>query len=135
MLFVSLQGFVYGQPGPTLPDIRIITGVALGPASWFFTSFSFGYLFGCLITGFIEKKINLRLFLFICLFGTAVFTTVTPWCKYFELVLAARVCMGLFVGGIDTGTEVTYYSANLDTMLFGNKAITSQSLEKLTTKD
>lgn len=103
-------GFVYGQPGPTLPDIRIITGVALGPASWFFTSFSFGYLFGCLITGFIETKINLRLFLFVCLFGTAVFTTVTPWCKYFELVLAARVCMGLFVGGIDTGGHTFIFS-------------------------
>ena len=63
------------------------------------------------------------------------FTTVTPWCKYFELVLAARVCMGLFVGGIDTGTEMTDYNVNLDIMLFGNKAIASQSLEKLTTKD
>ena len=94
---------MYGQPGPTLPDIRIITGVNLGTASWFFTAFSVGYLVGCLVTGFVEQKINPRLFLFVALFGTAIFTTVTPWCKWFELMLAARACMGLFVGGIDTG--------------------------------
>ena len=102
-LISLLQGFVYGQPGPTLPDLRIITGTDLDTASWLFTSFSFGYMFGCLISGIIERKINPRLHLFISVFGTAIFTTITPWCKLFELMLVCRTVMGFFVGGIDTG--------------------------------
>ena len=47
-----LQGWVFGQAGPTLPDLRLITGATLQEASWLFTTFNIGYLLVCAFAGF-----------------------------------------------------------------------------------
>ena len=97
------QGFAFGQVGPALPDLQQITGVDLSTASWLFTASSFGYMFGCFLSGVMEKRFNPRFILCGCLLGSAVFTTITPWFKLFNLMVTARVGNGLFFGGIDTG--------------------------------
>ena len=98
-----LQGFAYSQAGPTLPDLQQITGVHLNTASWLFTAVAFGFITGCFLSGVLVEKVNQRLILFMFLFAMAVFTIVTPWCELFGLMLAARLCVGVCTGGIDTG--------------------------------
>ena len=108
---------MYGQSGPTLPDLQQITEVNLDTASWLFTSFSLGYIFGCFLSAFLEKKTNPRLAMFICLLGMALFTIVTPWCSTFGFMVAARACAGVFYGGVDVGEYVIHNLTTLKNQL------------------
>ena len=45
---------MFGQAGPTLPDLQLITGATLQEASWLFTAFNIGYLLVCALSGFSE---------------------------------------------------------------------------------
>ena len=52
------QGLIYGQLGPTLPDLQKISGVQLEKASWIFTGYGIGYLLGCLVGGICKCMYN-----------------------------------------------------------------------------
>lgn len=103
-------GWIYGQIGPTLPDLQLLLDLDLQTASWLFSSFSFGYMIGCLIYGFIDGKTNATILLFLCCFGSAIFTTAVPWCPTLWLMLLMRVLLGICVGGLDSGTHAELFS-------------------------
>jgi len=58
-----LQGWVYGQMGPSLPDLQMVAGVSLQQATWLFTGFAIGYLGGCLLAGLSKSRLNMKLLL------------------------------------------------------------------------
>ena len=117
------QGWIYAQVGPTLPDLQLLLDISLQSASWLFTSFSFGYMIGCLVYGLLDGKANMTFLLALCQFGAAVFTAAVPWCPNFWSMLLMRVLMGICCGGLDSGKSIYTCSLLMSvwwSILFGN---------------
>ncbi|XP_060594660.1 uncharacterized protein LOC132749010 [Ruditapes philippinarum] len=99
---ITNLGWDYGQIGPIFPDLQDIAGVSLSQGSWFFTSFAVGYCFGCLISGFIQSKVNSHIMLFLYTMLSAGSMTLLPWIPTFEVMTLLRALHGFGIGGQDT---------------------------------
>ncbi|CAL1530089.1 unnamed protein product, partial [Lymnaea stagnalis] len=103
-LAVSLfsLGVTIGQMGPTFLDLQIITNTNVEEASAFFTGTSIGYLTGSIISGAIYNKVNKPLLEFTTLLLLGVFTTATPHCSNYPLMIILRTAVGTCCGCVDT---------------------------------
>ncbi|KAL4227343.1 hypothetical protein ACF0H5_012787 [Mactra antiquata] len=98
-------GCVYGQMGPTLPDLRLISNSSLEQATWLFTGFSIGYLIGCFTSGIIGKRISEEGIIFLSTFTCSFSVVVLPWIPSLIGMVIIRVIIGMCIGGQDTGSH------------------------------
>ncbi|XP_062604016.1 sodium-dependent glucose transporter 1A-like [Saccostrea cucullata] len=96
-------GWAYGQFGPSILDLRIITHTSLQEASGFMTSHSVGYLVGSIISGIIFDKMKEKTY---CVSSStlalAIIVVLIPWCSFYELMIGIHVFKGMAGGGLDT---------------------------------
>ncbi|XP_063441403.1 sodium-dependent glucose transporter 1A-like [Mytilus trossulus] len=104
-LFACL-GWNVSQLGPALLDLQIITKTRLDEASYFLTAFSLGFLVAVAVAGWIFKKINRIIVLFVSTILIAIVTVVTPWCRHFGLMIVVFVVRGLTHGVADAGGNI-----------------------------
>ncbi|XP_061179928.1 sodium-dependent glucose transporter 1A-like [Saccostrea echinata] len=96
-------GWAYGQFGPSILDLRIITNASLKESSGFMTGHSVGYLVGSIISGLIFDKMKEKTY---CVSSStlalAVIIVLIPWCSIYELMIGIHVLKGMAGGGLDT---------------------------------
>ena len=97
------QGFFYGNLGPALQDIQLLTGQSLGSVSWLFTATYAGSMIGTLICGPVCDRVGPQPVLFVSVFMASILTGVLFYSPNFTTMLAVRILTGLFIGGVDLG--------------------------------
>uniref|UniRef100_A0A0B7A6Q1 Major facilitator superfamily (MFS) profile domain-containing protein n=2 Tax=Arion vulgaris TaxID=1028688 RepID=A0A0B7A6Q1_9EUPU len=100
VIFISL-GMAFGQSGPTLLDLQIITKTDLEASSFFLTATSVGYLAGSVLCGVIYDRVNKNLFLLSGVIGLGLFSIATPYCFNFIAMIFIRAIVGIFIGVVD----------------------------------
>ena len=102
-LSITLQGYFYGNLGPALPDIQLLTGKSLDVVSWLFTATYAGSMIGTLICGPVCDRVGPQLVLFVSVFMASLLTGVLFYSPNFTIMVALRVVTGIFIGGVDLG--------------------------------
>ena len=98
---VQFQGFFYGNLGPALPDIQLLTGKGLDDVSWLFTATNAGSLLGTLVCGQFVDRAGPQLVLFVSLSTASALTVVFIYCSSFTAMLVVRGFTGIFIGCVD----------------------------------
>ncbi|KAH3718200.1 hypothetical protein DPMN_060999 [Dreissena polymorpha] len=96
-------GFMLGQTGPSLADLRQIVNQDLESASWLFTICAIGYVLGSFLGGVLYDRFDRLLLLALSCFLMGLSTGFVPYCESFPLMLIMRFLAGLGCGGLDTG--------------------------------
>lgn len=106
----GMMGWVTGQLGPSLLDLKEITRTRLEEASFFLTSTFIGYLIGTVTTGAIYERVNPFLLLFIGLTLMGLSSACIPWCIWYGLMIAMHILKGAGFGVIDTAGNSVFLS-------------------------
>ncbi|XP_077995840.1 sodium-dependent glucose transporter 1A-like [Glandiceps talaboti] len=102
LAFFSL-GLFLAMIGPSLVDLQHNVGVSFQYITFVFTIRSVGYLFGALIGGILQDRLNAYLILGFSLVGPGVTGYIIPWTQSFTTLLILMLVSGMFLGSIDTG--------------------------------
>ncbi|OWF41584.1 Sodium-dependent glucose transporter 1A [Mizuhopecten yessoensis] len=97
-----ILGWMLGQVGPCLLDLKLITDVTLEMAAFYVTSLCAGYMAGSLLSGLLYDRLNKFLLLWLFLVGLAGSVSLIPWCTHYVVMLAVQFLVGIFQGCIDT---------------------------------
>ena len=108
-LHFFFKGYFYGNLGPALPDIQLVTGQSLDVISWLFTATYAGSLFGTLICGPVCDRVGPQLVLFVSVFMASCLTGILIYSPNFTAMLIVRVFTGIFIGGVDLGRQIHCY--------------------------
>ena len=98
-----MQGYFYGNLGPALPDIQLLTGQNLDVVSWLFTATYAGSMIGTLICGPVCDRVGPQIVLFVSVFMASFLTGVLFYSPNFTTMIVVRVFTGIFIGGVDLG--------------------------------
>ncbi|XP_037527821.1 uncharacterized protein LOC119405103 [Rhipicephalus sanguineus] len=98
-------GLCFAIPTATIQDLQKRTN-AEGDIQHFYTARYGGYIFGCLIGGFLFDWYNRQFLLFLSIFATSIGIIVMPFCVQLATLMACSAITGITMGFLDTGGNV-----------------------------
>ncbi|XP_050023848.2 uncharacterized protein [Dermacentor andersoni] len=98
-------GLCFAIPTATIQDLQKRTN-AEADIQHFYTARYGGYIFGCLIGGFLFDWYNRQFLLFLSIFATSVGIIVMPFCVQLATLMACSAITGITMGFLDTGGNV-----------------------------
>ncbi|XP_071154881.1 sodium-dependent glucose transporter 1B-like isoform X1 [Mytilus edulis] len=106
----GILGWVIGQLGPSLLDLKEITNCRLEEASFFLTSVFIGYLMGTIVSGAIYQRMNPFLLIFIGITTLGVTSAAIPWCSLYGIMISMHILKGFGFGVLDTAGNSVFIS-------------------------
>uniref|UniRef100_A0A224YF62 Protein containing MFS domain n=1 Tax=Rhipicephalus zambeziensis TaxID=60191 RepID=A0A224YF62_9ACAR len=98
-------GLCFAIPTATIQDLQKRTN-AEADIQHFYTARYGGYIFGCLIGGFLFDWYNRQFLLFLSIFATSIGIIVMPFCVQLATLMACSAITGITMGFLDTGGNV-----------------------------
>ncbi|XP_063423887.1 sodium-dependent glucose transporter 1A-like [Mytilus trossulus] len=106
----GILGWVIGQLGPSLLDLKEITNCRLEEASFFLTSVFIGYLMGTIVSGAIYQRMNPFLLIFLGITTLGVTSAAIPWCSLYGIMISMHILKGFGFGVLDTAGNSVFIS-------------------------
>lgn len=98
-------GLCFAIPTATIQDLQKRTN-AEASIEHIYTARYGGYIFGCLIGGFLFDWYNRQFLLFLSIFATSIGIIVMPFCAQLATLMACSAITGITMGFLDTGGNV-----------------------------
>lgn len=98
-------GLCFAIPTATIQDLQKRTN-AEADIKHIYTARYGGYIFGCLIGGFLFDWYNRQFLLFLSIFATSIGIIVMPFCAQLATLMASSAITGITMGFLDTGGNV-----------------------------
>ncbi|CAC5419397.1 NAGLT1 [Mytilus coruscus] len=106
----GILGWVIGQLGPSLLDLKEITNCRLEEASFFLTSVFIGYLMGTIVSGAIYQRMNPFLLIFLGITALGVTSAAIPWSSLYGVMISMHILKGFGFGVLDTAGNSVFIS-------------------------
>ncbi|KAG0428357.1 hypothetical protein HPB47_024643 [Ixodes persulcatus] len=98
-------GLCFAIPTATIQDLQRRTN-SEASIEHIYTARYGGYIFGCLIGGFLFDWYNRQFLLFLSIFATSIGIVVMPFCAQLSTLMACSAITGITMGFLDTGGNV-----------------------------
>lgn len=98
-------GLCFAIPTATIQDLQQRTN-SEASIEHIYTARYGGYIFGCLIGGFLFDWYNRQFLLFLSIFATSIGIVVMPFCAQLSTLMACSAITGITMGFLDTGGNV-----------------------------